>query len=165
MCTVAEAGRQVAVLRFFISTGHNFFGRHGLEPEAHPVLEPDEVECVAGCGIRGDRFFSFKEDYKGQITFFSLEVFEQLQNELGLRDVGPSAARRNVLTTGVDLNQLIGRRFEIEGVAFEGTEECRPCHWMETALGPGAEAWLRGRGGLRARILTSGTLHRQQLAK
>jgi MOSC domain-containing protein YiiM len=70
----------------------------------------------------------------------------------------PSLLRRNVLTRGIDLNTLIGMTFSIQGVVFEGTEECRPCYWMDTALAPGAEAALRGRGGLRARILEGGTL-------
>jgi MOSC domain-containing protein YiiM len=59
------------------------------------------------------------------------------------------------------LNALIGRQFEIQGVRFEGVCEAKPCHWMNTALGAGAEEWLRGRGGLRARILTDGVLRRE----
>ena len=74
----------------------------------------------------------------------------------------PGATRRNVFLEGADLPALIGQEFEIQGVQFAGTEECRPCHWMNTALGsPGAEEWLRGRGGLRARILTDGVLKRE----
>lgn len=59
----------------------------------------------------------------------------------------------------VDLNQLIGQDFEIQGVHFHGTQECSPCYWMDRAVAPGAEELLKGRGGLRARILTDGTLH------
>jgi MOSC domain-containing protein YiiM len=77
---------------------------------------------------------------------------------LGVGDKGPGAARRNVVTSGVDLNSLIGRRFELQGVVFEGIWECSPCYWMDSAIGPGAEQALRGSGGLRARILTDGTL-------
>ena len=44
------------------------------------------IECVAGRGIRGDRFFDYKENYKGQITFFALEVFDALRRELNLPD-------------------------------------------------------------------------------
>jgi MOSC domain-containing protein YiiM len=66
--------------------------------------------------------------------------------------------RRNVITKGVDLNSLIGKRFVIQGVEFEGVCECSPCHWMNEAIAPGAEAALHGRGGLRARILTDGQL-------
>ena len=58
------------------------------------------------------------------------------------------------------LTAVIGREFEIQGLRFAGVEECRPCDWMDSALKPGAELWLRGRGGLRARILTDGILRR-----
>jgi MOSC domain-containing protein YiiM len=61
----------------------------------------------------------------------------------------------------VDLNALIGREFEVQGVRFAGVEECRPCYWMNEAFGhPQAEDWLKGRGGLRARILSSGWLRK-----
>jgi MOSC domain-containing protein YiiM len=56
---------------------------------------------------------------------------------------------------------LIGRRFSIQGVLFEATEECRPCHWMDNAVAPGAEEWLKGRGGLRCRVLSDGVLRRE----
>jgi len=46
----------------------------------------------------------------------------------------------------------------VQGVTFAGVGECSPCHWMDDAIAPGAEAGLQGRGGLRARILTSGKL-------
>jgi len=46
----------------------------------------------------------------------------------------------------------------VQGVSFVGVEECRPCYWMDRALGPAAEAWLKGRGGLRARITSNGFL-------
>jgi MOSC domain-containing protein YiiM len=58
----------------------------------------------------------------------------------------------------VDLNYLIGVEFEVQGVRFRGTEECSPCYWMNTAIAPGAEKLLKGRGGLRAVILADGKL-------
>lgn len=149
----------IIVHRLFISAGHNYFGRHGQAAAGHGISEVQAIECVAHRGIRGDRFYNYKDNYRGQITFFSLEVFIALQKQLGLPEVDPSATRRNVLLSGVDLNVLIGTRFAIQGVCFEGTEECRPCYWMNSALGPNAEQWLKGRGGLRARILTDGSLH------
>ena len=48
------------VRSLYLSPGHNYFGRHGQEPGAHPVHEVEEMECVAGHGIRGDRFFDYK---------------------------------------------------------------------------------------------------------
>ena len=147
--------------RLFISPGHNFFGHHGGPAGGHATIAVEQIECVANRGIRGDRFFNFKENYKGQITFFSMAVFEALRSELNLPDAQPQATRRNVFLRGADLNELIGEQFAVQGVGFEGIEECRPCSWMNSALGSGAEEWLRGRGGLRCRILTDGIIYRQ----
>lgn len=149
---------QIEVVHLYISPAHNFVGHHGKPPGGHPAVEVKEIHCVAGKGIEGDRYFDYKEDYKGQITFFSSEVYESLSSECNVHDKPPSAFRRNVITRGIDLNTLIGRKFEIQGVQFEGSEECKPCHWMEQAFAPGAEQRLRGNGGLRARILTDGVL-------
>ncbi|SPE50278.1 MOSC domain containing protein [Verrucomicrobia bacterium] len=148
----------IQVRKLFISAGHNFFGHHDQPAGKTPIVEVNQIECVAGRGIRDDRFFDFKENYKGQITFFSLEIFDALRRELNLPQAQPSATRRNALVGGEDLNSLIGAEFEIQGIRFAGVEQCKPCHWMDSALGPGAEAWLQGRGGLRARILTDGIL-------
>jgi hypothetical protein len=149
----------VEICHIYISRGHNFVGHHGLEPDDFPMIEVPTVECVAGRGLHGDRYFDFKEDYKGQITFFSLEVFDELCGALRVKGIVPSAVRRNVFTRNVDLNEFIGRDFEVHGVRFYGTEESRPCDWMNRAIAPGAKEFLKGRGGLRARILTDGTLH------
>ncbi len=146
----------IEILHLFISPGHNFFGHHGKPPDDHAILEVDEIECVAGKGIRGDRFFEHKLDYKGQITFFESEVYDDLCDEFAVWDRGPDVLRRNVITRGVRLNDLIDVEFEIQGVHFLGKEECRPCYWMDRAVAPGAEERLRGRGGLRAEILRSG---------
>jgi len=122
------------------------------------MIEVPMIECIAGRGIQGDRYFDFKDDYKGQITFFSLEVFDELCGALEVQGYGPTLVRRNVITRDVDLNELIGQDFEIQGVRFHGTQECRPCYWMDRAIAPGAEEFLKGRGGLRARILSDGQL-------
>lgn len=133
-------------------------GHHGQRPGEHPTLEVNEVECVAGQGLVGDRFLNFKEDYKGQVTFFSGEVFEDVCRKLSADRKSPGVTRRNIITEGVDLNSLVGKEFEIQGVRFAGVAECSPCYWMNEAIAPGAEAALHGRGGLRARILTDGIL-------
>ena len=146
------------ICHLFISRGHNFVGHHGREPDTHPTIETSEIDCVAGRGVRDDRYFDFKDDYKGQITFFSLEVFDELCSAMQIRDCSPALARRNVITRGVDLNELIGQEFEVQGVRFFGMEECRPCYWMDGAFAPGAQEFLKGRCGLRAKILTNGEL-------
>jgi MOSC domain-containing protein YiiM len=149
---------RLVLQRIYVSDGHSYVGRHGLGSVPRVIRELTEVECVAGRGLRGDRFFDHKENFKGQVTLFSAEVFAELVTTLNLPHLSPTALRRNLLVSGGDLNELAGRQFDLQGVLLEGTEECRPCYWMDEALGPGAEAWLRGRGGLRCRILTDGWL-------
>lgn len=149
---------RVVVRHLHISCGHNFFGRHGQSAGTNPPIETREIECVAGRGIRGDRFFDYRENYKGQITFFAFEVYASLCAALGRFDKPPSVFRRNVITEGIDLNALIGEEFAIQGVRFRGTEECKPCYWMDRVFAAGAEEFLRGQGGLRAMILSNGKL-------
>ncbi len=149
------------VRHLFISPGHNYFGHRAPPAGTHPTRAVTEIECVAGRGIRGDRFFDFKVNYRGQITFFALEVHDALCRALNLPERSPDRYRRNVITEGVDLNQLVGAEFELQGVRFRGTGECSPCHWMDQACAPGAARFLHGRGGLRAVILTDGWLRRQ----
>ncbi len=155
----------VEIRHLYISPGHNFFGHHGRAPAAHSAVEVQEIECVAGHGIKGDRFFDYRQDYKGQITLFSLEIFRELCATLGLPHCSPAAVRRNVITSGADLRDLIGQDFEIQGVRLRGTEHCRPCYWMNTAVGPGAEQILKkGKdGGLRARILSDGVIRARNM--
>lgn len=148
----------ISIQQLFLSPGHNFFGRHGQAADQHPLLEVNEVECVAGRGLRGDRFFDYKKDYKGQITFFSSEVFAEVCHSLGVSLPSAGVTRRNAITRGIDLNELIGKRFSLQGLEFEGVCECKPCYWMDQAIAPGAEIALQGRGGLRAKILTDGLL-------
>ena len=146
------------IRHLYVSPGHNYFGHHGKPSGENPTLEVPEVRCVPGSGIEGDRFFDFKDDYKGQITFFSQEVYERLGAELNVRDKSPAVFRRNVICEGADLNTLKNVDFEVQGVRFHGCEECKPCYWMDQAFGPGAEQALKGWGGLRAQILTQGVL-------
>lgn len=161
--TPAGLNGPIFVRHIFLSPGHNYRGHHGLAPGSHASLEVSSVECVRGRGLRGDRYFDHKPDFKGQITFFSLENLWAMWEMFGIapekREL--SATRRNVLLEGADLNVWIGREFQVQGVRFHGTEECAPCYWMNGAIHPDAENWLRGRGGLRARILSDGVLRRE----
>jgi len=154
----------VEITHLYISPGHNFFGHHDKPADTHPIFEVPTIECIAGRGIRGDRFFNYKNVYKGQVTFFAEETYHALCGKFGVGDKPPSLLRRNVITRDQDLNELIGAVFEVQGVSFAGMEECRPCYWMDQAFAPGAEEFLRGRGGLRARILSDGPIRVTQLA-
>lgn len=149
---------EVSVQHLFISAGHNFFGHHGRAPGMHPVTAVNRVRCCAGRGLEGDRFFDYRPDYSGQVTFFDAAVLAQLRHELSVPELPADAFRRNVIVAGLDLPALVGRTFRLQGIEFEGGSEAHPCYWMNVAVAPGAEAWLRGRGGLRARIRTDGEL-------
>lgn len=129
------------------------------------MTEVDEVECIAGKGLVGDRFFDHKPDFKGQMTLFSWEVYREACEEFGVSGLPPSAFRRNVIVEGVDLNGLIGKEFELNGVTLTGSEEAAPCYWMNQAFAEGAHEWLKGRGGLRVRILTDGLLRREPVTE
>ena len=146
------------IRQIFISPGHNYFGHHGRAPDDFPLVEVQQVECVAGHGIRGDRFYDYRDEYKGQITFFSLEIFDRLAQHLGLTNKSPGALRRNVIVSGVELNDLIGEEFSIQGVRLRGTAHCKPCYWLDQAVAPGTEKFLQGNGGLRAQILSDGVI-------
>jgi MOSC domain-containing protein YiiM len=150
----------VVIRHIFISPGHNFFGRHNQPAGAHPTEDLPVVNCRAGWGIEGDRFYGYRPDYKGQVTFFAWETYAAAKEKFGAPGLLPSAFRRNILVEGLDLPALIGRRFTLGGVAFEGTGESKPCDWMNVVVAPGAEEWLRGQGGLRVKVLSDGSLAR-----
>lgn len=155
---MVRVSASVAIRRLFVSDGHNYFGHHGRAPGTHPTHDVSAVTLRAGRGIEGDRFFGYRDDYKGQVTFFAWEVYEAAKNHFNVPALGPAAVRRNVLVEGMDLPALVGVKFTLGGVEFFGTEESRPCYWMNDAVAPGAEAWLRGNGGLRARVVSDGEL-------
>lgn len=144
--------------QIFTSPGHNYYGHHDQPPDDFPLVAATSIECVANRGIRGDRFFDYRDNYKGQITFFAEEVFLEMGRVFGLTNKSPGVLRRNVIVSGIELRGLIGSNFELQGVQFHGTAQCAPCYWMDTAFAPGTETFLAGRGGLRARILTDGRI-------
>ena len=147
----------------YLSEGHNYKGHHGMPAGTHEIIEKDQLELVAGSGIVGDRFYDYKPDYKGQITFFDYDFSQRVAREIVKAPLCPSAFRRNVITSGIDLYSLIGKEFTIGEVRFFGHSECTPCYWMDQACAPGTEEFLKDRGGLRAKILTSGILGKGNL--
>lgn len=166
--TSAETGRpkeecpewQATLEAIWISPGNDFRGHHGGPRGNHGITRVPEVECVAGMGLKGDRYFGYKEDFKGQVTFFDAAAVEAVREQFKRPDLSSGEFRRNLIVRGVDLSAWVGRRFRFQGIEFEGSEECKPCYWMNDAVAPGVEEFLktRFRGGLRARILTSGVL-------
>jgi molybdopterin synthase catalytic subunit len=164
----AETGRageavpewRAGLLEIWISPGNDFRGRHNQDRLDHGITGLSEVECVAGMGLRGDRYFGYKPDFKGQVTFLDAAVVQAIRDKFSMPDLSSSVFRRNLIVSGIDLSKWPGKRFRFQGVEFEATEECKPCYWMNQAVAPGAEEFLKQnfRGGLRARILSDGFL-------
>ena len=149
----------ISIHHLFTSPGHNYFGHHEKPAGTNEILSHESIQLVAGRGIPGDRFFDWKDDYKGQLTLLDQKVVDDIRAHAENPELPAAAFRRNVVVEGVDLNALIGKTFRLNGVLLQGSEECRPCYWMDKACGkPGTEDLMKGRGGLRCRILEDGEL-------
>ncbi len=148
------------LLEIWISSGNDFRGRHEKGRLDHGIIGVSEIECIAGMGLRGDRYFGYKPDFKGQVTFFDAAAVEAVREKFSQPELSSSLFRRNLIVRGIDLSTWSGRRFRFQGIDFEASEECKPCYWMDQVVAPGTEEFLKAnfRGGLRARILTDGIL-------
>ncbi|WP_205665182.1 MOSC domain-containing protein [Caldimonas tepidiphila] len=130
----------------------------GLRPaRREPVHPVEEALAVAGQGLEGDRYRTRSEGAR-QVTLVAAEHLAAIAAYLGLERLDPALLRRNVVTTGVNLLALKGRRFELGGALLEYSGECHPCSRMEETLGPGGYNAVRGHGGITARVLRGGTV-------
>lgn len=123
----------------------------------------DSVRAVAGRGLEGDRYFlrtgtySRKDGADREITLIESEALDALARDYGLT-IDVSETRRNVVTRGVALNHLVGRTFLVGEASVRGLRLCEPCGHMEWLCGKRVRPGLVHRGGLRAQILTDGTI-------
>jgi MOSC domain-containing protein YiiM len=121
------------------------------------------VAAVAGRGLEGDRYFAgegtfFKDRKPGQdLTLIEAEAIEGLAADDGI-ELGAGESRRNVVTRGIGLNDLVGRRFTVGDVECVGQRLCDPCSHLERITQPGVLKGLANRGGLRADIVNGGRI-------
>lgn len=124
-----------------------------------PMLGLPEVEAVRDVGLQGDRYAQAANrksaDY--QFTLIELENIEAFAQASGLR-LAPDEPRRNVVTVGVRLNDLCGKRFTIGAVELEGLELCEPCGTFAKRTHPQVIRYFVHKGGLRCRIIRGGTI-------
>ena len=128
--------------------------------ESGPIREIAEVEAVAGKGLVGDRYFQGdheEHDPALEVTLFSAEGLEAGRADSGL-DIAAADMRRNLMTEGIQLSGLLGRRFSAGEVIFEGLEENPPCARLQRLAGKPLLKPLIGRAGIRARIVAGGTI-------
>jgi MOSC domain-containing protein YiiM len=120
----------------------------------------ERVRAYAGRGLEGNRYFWEDGDAppgRG-VTLIAAEAMDAVALE-GKVSIEPAATRRNVLTRGIDVNELLGKRFRIGDVECEGVELCEPCAHLESMTQPGVIKALAHRGGLNADILTDGEIN------
>ncbi len=132
---------------------------HLAHTEGTPTFGVSEVRAVAGAGLEGDRYFQpAGAGPEREVTLIEQETIDALARDHGLRLV-PGEHRRNVVTVGVSLNDLVGEEFQVGPVRLRGLELCEPCKSLEAATGrPGLLRALIHRGGLGARILDGGVI-------
>ena len=130
----------------------------GLRPERRAtVIEASEADLIAGRGITGDRYRTSSNGAR-QVTLIAQEDIAAIAAFLGRPAIDPALLRRNLVTAGINLAALKGRRFHIGGAVVETSGECAPCSRMEEIFGPGGYNAVRGRGGITARIVQSGSI-------
>jgi MOSC domain-containing protein YiiM len=123
------------------------------------------AKALANRGLDGDRyaakagtFTPANDTARGyDLTLIEAEVLDGLTLPEG-RTLGYAEARRNVITRGIDLNALVGRRFRVGGAECLGQRLCEPCSHLERLTTKGALRGLIHRGGLRADVLSDGEL-------
>ena len=129
------------------------------------LLSVAAATLESGKGLVGDRYYkgngTFSEKLKSsqdwEITLIENEEIERF-NKLGNSAFSPAEFRRNIITSGVRLNDLVGRRFSVGSTVLEGIRLCEPCAYLAKFIGPASVQTLAHRAGLRARILSGGVV-------
>ena len=123
----------------------------------------EEVVALPGGGLEGDRYAAksgtfYKPEPDYELTLIEAEAIEALQREFKI-ELPPGDARRNIVTRDVPLNHLVGKEFSIGAVRIRGIRLCEPCEHLQKVTGKKLIKGLLHRGGLRAQILSEGTIH------
>jgi MOSC domain-containing protein YiiM len=131
-----------------------------------PMQSRDAIRAVEGIGLDGDRYaldvrtgkFSDREGTGRQVTLVEREAIAAVNAAEGDAAVAEGDTRRNLVTEGVPLNHLVGRTFRIGAVVLHGRRLAEPCSYLASLTARGVSRALVHRGGLRADVLTGGTI-------
>ena len=120
-----------------------------------PINEVNSINVLANQGIVGDRHFNEFNDPYNQLSLIESENIDYYNIKYGL-NISYIDFRRNIVTKGIQLNDLVGKKILVGDVELEGIDLCRPCKHLSETLGQEniIKEFLR-RGGLRCKILTS----------
>lgn len=127
-----------------------------------PTQAVQQVKAIPGVGIEGDRYALkqgtfFKPEPDFELTLIEAEAIEAAKRDYQL-ELGTGDARRNIVTRYVALNHLVGKEFLVGEVRVRGIRLCEPCNHLQRLIGLPVIKSLRHRGGLRAQILSEGTI-------
>jgi MOSC domain-containing protein YiiM len=130
-----------------------------ITPQKYELPEPVErVRAFAARGLEGNRYFYDGDAPPGRaLTLIAEEALAEGAAASGV-DLSAAESRRNVLTSGIDLNALVGERFRVGDVECYGVELCHPCKTLEGLTRPGVIKAYVNRAGLNADILTDGEI-------
>jgi MOSC domain-containing protein YiiM len=129
-----------------------------IASERHELPAPvPHVQARAGHGLEGEYHYSDAAESGAALTLIAREALDGLREDTGI-ELSHEASRRNVLTSGVDLNALVGVRFTVGEVVCEGVELCEPCLTLAKLTEFGVLRGLVHRGGLRADIVSDGEI-------
>ena len=119
------------------------------------IVEVKSIDVLANKGIVGDRHFNDFNDPYNQLSLIESENIDEYNIKFGL-DIPYINFRRNIITKGIQLNDLIGKKLQIGNVELEGVELCRPCRHLTEMLNQKniLKEFMR-KGGLRCQILSS----------
>ena len=117
----------------------------------------DSVRAHAGRGLEGNRYFFEQAKPGTALTLIAAEALEAMEREHGI-SIEARESRRNVVTRGIDVNELVGKRFRVGGVECRGVQLCEPCTTLQAMTKPGVIKGLTHRGGLNADILSDGEI-------
>lgn len=128
-----------------------------------PARTLSATQALAGIGLADDRLGKKGESELStrQVTLVQAEhlpVIAQLAQLSGVAAVDPVRLRRNLVVSGINLLALRNARVQVGDAVLEIVGPCAPCSRMETEVGPGAYAAMRGHGGMTARVITSGAI-------
>lgn len=128
------------------------------------TVSVDQVHVLPGLGIEGDRYFKKTVNSDGnsksgrEITLIEMEAIESMRDMDGLQ-ITPDQTRRNIVTRGIALNDLVGQLFYIGNIQLRGVRLCEPCQYLANQTDPRILSAMVHRGGLRADIVTEGIIH------
>tara|TARA_B100000029_G_scaffold302462_1_gene295340 strand:+ start:254 stop:697 length:444 start_codon:yes stop_codon:yes gene_type:complete len=119
------------------------------------IQEVEEINLLAGKGIIGDRYFDENNEDRNQLTLIEKENIDYYNEKFNLK-IPYIDFRRNIITKGIKLNDLIGKKLVIGKIELKGIDLCRPCKSLQKNLGQDniIKEFLR-KGGLRCEVLTS----------